>query len=173
MLRKSVWANLAACLLLVVCANAARAHGLDAQCTLRAGRVEVEAYYDDDTPAGRAKVRVLDNAGARVIDGRTDTVGRWSFMPPAPGEYRVIVDAGAGHRKEVMVKITAEQLAAADAGQVSSGPSREEFTSVPWLKTVIGLAAIAAFFVIVALVRRQRPRSPGAPGSRQNDATHH
>ena len=46
-------------LLVGVPANAF-AHALGVACTLRGDKVEVEVFYDDDTPAQKAKVQVLN-----------------------------------------------------------------------------------------------------------------
>ncbi len=142
----------------------AAAHALGAECRLQGGRVELEAYYDDDTPARAAKVRVEDGARRVVAEGKTDAEGRWSFAQPAPGRYRVLVDAGVGHRKEVDVTIPAapgDPVATANQPPVtvSAEPTREEFTRFPWLKLGIGLGVIggvAAAFLLSRRVRRSQ-----------------
>src|SRR5438876_11600625 len=83
------------------------AHALSGQCKLRGNQVELEAYFDDDSPAADAKVRVLDKEKQPIRAGRTDAKGRWSFPRPAAGKYLVIVDAGAGHRADIPVTIEA------------------------------------------------------------------
>src|SRR5437868_981986 len=62
------------------------------------GRVHVEAFYDDDTPAANALVTVFDGNKETIAKGKTDAKGTWSFPCPPRGEYRVTVDAGDGHR---------------------------------------------------------------------------
>ncbi len=133
----------------------AAAHALGADCRVQAGRVELEAYYDDDTPAREAKVRVHDDGGQVVADGRTDAEGRWSFARPAPGHYRVVVNAGAGHRKELGVTIPGP-AETAPAVAVSAEPTRAEFTRFPWLKLGIGLAVIGGVAAAFLLSRRFR-----------------
>ncbi len=113
----------------------ASAHGLGVQCRPRGDQIEVEAYFSDDTPAEHASVRVTDFAGNLITEGTTDAHGRWRFTKPPAGRYFVTVDAGAGHVTRVALS---RQLA-------SEGPSREEFTSFPWLKLTIGVAAILLF----------------------------
>jgi nickel transport protein len=127
---------------LLALAGPARAHALGAECKVVGGRVEVEAYYDDDTPARDAKVSVRDAAQKVIVEGRTDERGCWSFPQPAAGKYEVVVDAGAGHRATVKVTVTGDPPAGPPQ-VVSDGPTREEFTRTPWLKVAIGLAAIA------------------------------
>jgi nickel transport protein len=141
-----------ALLLTLAAASPAAAHALGAECRLRDGRVEVEAYYDDDTPAPDAKVRVLDPQENTIVQGRTDAQGRWSFPTPRPGKYRVIVDAGAGHRATVPMTVPASEDVTASL--LSDGPSRQEFTRFPWLKAGLGLAVIGGFSLALWLSRR-------------------
>src|SRR5205823_5472905 len=128
-------------------------HGLGAQCKLAGNKVEVEAYFDDGTPAADARVYAEDRQKKRVAAGRTDAKGRWSFTRPAAGNYVVIVDAGAGHRTQVAVTIPEAESADDDCCcceppsrspsiTVSEGPDRDAFTGGLWLKIGVGLSVI-------------------------------
>jgi formylmethanofuran dehydrogenase subunit E len=100
------------CLALLGCLATARpvlAHHLGADCKVKDGKVEVEAFYDDDTQAKDAKVKLLDNEQKVVAEGRTDNKGRWSCPVPKPGMYVVLVDAGPGHSVEVKVAVPTEK----------------------------------------------------------------
>src|SRR5205085_2177382 len=83
----------------------AEAHALSGQCKLVGNQVQVEAYFDDDSPAADAHVRVLDGAKGEIAKGRTDAKGGWSFARPAAGKYIVVVDAGAGHRTDIAMTV--------------------------------------------------------------------
>ncbi len=147
-------------------AGRAEAHALGAECKLNGNKVDVEAYYDDDTAARDAKVRVEDSDKKVITEGRTDKAGKWSFPRPKAGRYLVIVDAGAGHRTQVKITIhEGEGSASASSSQskcddcecceadkgtptgssesISDGPSRDDFTSWPWLRIGIGFTVIA------------------------------
>ena len=144
---------------LMLSVGSAMAHDLGAQAKWQDGQVVLEAYYDDDTAASQAKVRVVDGTGAVVLQGTTDDQGRWIFAAPPPGRYRVTVDAGGGHRTSIVLTIP-EQASTSLAGTatpsqpsppplseapiVSSGPSRQEFTRFPWLRLGMGLVVLAA-----------------------------
>ncbi len=145
-----------ALLLVPLTARPAPAHALGAECKVRGDKVEVEAYYDDDTPARDAKVRVFDADNAEVAAGRTDVLGRWSFPLPRPGKYEVVVDAGAGHRCTQKITVRADPSAAA-APVVSDGPPREEFTRFPWLNLVLGIGLIGLVgLAVFGLFRRTK-----------------
>jgi hypothetical protein len=117
--------------------------------------VEVEAFFDDNTPAAGAAIAVVDPARKMtIVEGKTDKEGRWSMPVPQPGRYRVVVNAGAGHLADRAMTIpTSGEGAAVDSpapecpacccepteAVVSEGPTRSEFTRFPWLKAGIGV----------------------------------
>ena len=144
----------AALLFLLAIAAPVHAHALGVSATFRNNRIEVEAYYSDDTPAHDAAVMVHDHAGRLVAEGRTDDQGKWQFPAPQPGPYTVVIDAGAGHRKSASIVVPAV-LPPGPTGPISDGPSRAEFTRFPWLRMALGLAIIAALAAGWFLVRRR------------------
>jgi nickel transport protein len=148
---------------LLLAAGPVSAHALGAECKLAGDRVAVEAYYDDDTPARDARVSVLGPDKNALVEGRTDSEGRWSFARPRPGDYEVVVDAGGGHRVQVGLTIPAEATTAVPQ-TISSGPTRAEFTTFPWSKVALGLAAIACMGLGWWLARRPRPHSVRSNG---------
>lgn len=130
--------------------QAALAHDLGVECSLRAGAVHIEAFFDDDTPARKARVEVFDSQEKCVAEGTTDAKGLWSFPQPGPGKYQVRVDAGAGHLAKTTITIP-EAASDSPSQTVSAGPTREEFTRFPWVKLGLGLGllfvATAAFLI--------------------------
>lgn len=141
--------------------GSAPAHALGVECKLKDGTVVLEAFYSDNTPARDAKVIVRDPHGKELATGHTDDAGRWTFPAPAPGKYEVTCDAGAGHRRPVIITIpspaalkpitpTPEEIV------VTGGPTREELTRFPWLRLVLGVAAIGGLAVLLWLATRRR-----------------
>ena len=140
--------------------NLAAAHALLVDCNMRNGKVEVEAFYDDDTPAPKARVKVINADEQMVAGGVTDQNGSWSFAMPAPGKYVVVVDAGAGHRKEKSIEVPArpdESVPPNDETPIGDGPKRDELTRIPWLKIAIGLVIIGGLsgaFLLASIMRK-------------------
>lgn len=148
--------------------RAAIAHDVGLECKQKQGtnKISVEAFFDDDTPAGGAKVEVTDSAKKVIASGTTDAKGHWTFEAPAPGEYRVMLDAGAAHKAErrIIVRDWSNPPAdSAEQSQIQEGPSRQEFTRFPWLKVGIGVGVIALFSVAFLVSRRKRRL--GEPGA--------
>ena len=146
------------------------AHAVGADWKIRGDRVDVEVFFDDDTPGRQARIKVRDDANKVVVDGQADDKGMWSFPRPNPGRYQIRVDAGAGHLA-VVTLIVPPHPSAPDAGSAADAPPsagaapgaaagarpRAEFTRTPWLAMVAGLLAIAVvsllFRAFLRLVR--------------------
>ncbi len=145
-----------AAIFLAIAPTSAFAHALGVDCTLKAGKVNVEAFYDDDSPAQKAKVQVVNAKDEVIANGVTDEKGMWNFAAPPPGRYEVRVDAGAGHRakKTINVPVPIDEPPTAT---ISTGTSRAEFTRFPWLKVLIGvvvLGGVGAAFALSTLLRK-------------------
>jgi nickel transport protein len=141
--------SLAVVLTLLVPA-AALAHAMDFECRLQGGKLWIEAYFEDDAPAQQALVRVLDAEQREAIRGKTDADGKWSCAAPPPGRYRVIVDAGAGHRAEHPITVPETN---SSEQRVSLGGARAEHTQFPWLKAALGVGTIAGLSLAFLLAR--------------------
>lgn len=131
------------------------AHALSADAKLRGGRVEIEAYFADNTPARNAQISVFNAGNEKIGEGPTDDKGRWSFAKPPAGRYRIEVNAGDGHF--VLVQLTIP--VAGEGKQVSDGPGREEFTSFPFGGMATGIGVIALGAIAWLWLRRQRAMS--------------
>lgn len=141
-------------LLLLLTPSIVQAHALNAECWVKGDQVEVKATFDDGTHPNNAKVQVLDTEGKEIASGLTDARGLWSFPKPTDGPYRVIVDAGAGHRTETRMTIGGD--ASMLPSLVSTGSTEEEFTRFKWLQVLLGLFAIAGFCAVLWLIQRSR-----------------
>ena len=152
--RRAVLATLA-----FLVTSPAMAHGLNVSLEPGApgAQVSVAAYFDDDTPAPAAKVVVTENDGAPVVQGTADERGRWAFARPAPGHYRIVVDAGNGHRVHANLTIPAEATASVGIDT----PSLAEFTRFPWLGVGAGVGLLA--FLAGAFRFRRRRRTESSP----------
>ncbi len=72
---------------------------------LQEGRVvKVHAYWVDGTDAQRAVLKAVDSNGKVVFQGITDDGGVCMFSLPQAGEYRLVFDAGMGHRAETLLE---------------------------------------------------------------------
>ena len=141
------------------------AHAVGVDCTLRLGKIEVEVFYDDDSPAQKAKVQLVNAQDEVVESAVTDQLGRCVLRNPPAGNYEVRIDAGAGHRakKKIDVPASTVQVAEPDAVvspnevKVSDSLARPEFTRFPWQKMLIGFVVIGTLggaFLLGAMIRK-------------------
>ncbi len=165
-----------ACCLLVTLAGPARAHRLNVEARVEAGRVRVDVYFSDGTAPAGAEVVVATPGGAEVARGATDASGRWSFVPPAPGRYEVSVTEPGLHRGRAVVVVapadvgragdvagptSADVAAPASQTEAATPPPRSGWTDrggVDWTRTLAGLLVIAA--LAAGLAAWQRRRAP-------------
>jgi cobalt/nickel transport system permease protein len=86
-------------------AGSAEAHRIDSQCFLLPDKrhVQVESWFSDGSKPQGAKVQVLRPNGVALADGVTNDQGVFVFGFDEAEDLTVVVDAGAGHRKEVVL----------------------------------------------------------------------
>ncbi|CAN5151608.1 hypothetical protein BH10PLA2_BH10PLA2_31100 [soil metagenome] len=129
------------------------AHAVGLSCKVVDRQLKVEAYFDDDTPAIEATIVVRNERNEIVAQGKTDERGMWACDRPAAGRYEVSVDVGAGHRAKQQLTVPESpgesETAVTGAG---AGPTRDDFTRVPWARLAIGLGLI---FIVAAGWRRR------------------
>ena len=147
-------AVMAMCLAL---ASVAQAHAVGIDVKLLDGKVTIETYYDDDTPAPAAKVAVFDAANALVSEGKTDVHGVWTFDAPLAGKYEVRVNAGAGHIAKTTFTIPP---VAVETASIADGPDRAAFTGpMRRVMAAVGLAAIGSLTFVARWVARRKKAS--------------
>lgn len=148
--------TLAIAVALLACPLVASAHGLmmsDPKVT--DGTVTVEVFYDDNSPAADAKMRML-NGKEVVFEGTADAKGVWKFPAPPPGDYVVRAKTNDGHAAKTDLHIPKPGDPPAEQ---PAGPSRADLTGpMRWLVAGIGVVFIGIGFGIFYLYVRHRER---------------
>jgi nickel transport protein len=70
--------------------------------------VFVESGFSDGTPCRNGRIEIFDPSGNKLLEGKTNENGDFSFKPPQKTALKVVLNAGMGHRGEYMV--TADEL---------------------------------------------------------------
>lgn len=87
----------ASALLLLALAAPARAHAPVFDCfNDDGGQITCEGGFSDGASATGIVVRVIDESGKVLLEGKIDAEGRFAFQKPEQ-EFQVLFDAGAGH----------------------------------------------------------------------------
>lgn len=120
----------------------------------RSRSIALRAFESDGEPLGEVAWEVYSPASPRAPwqQGRTDRNGWLSFVPDAPGRWRVRVIEPGGHGLDLFV----EAGAAAPEGAGRAPPSGVAFL----LRPLGGLAAIGLVFTALYLVQRRRRPTP-------------
>ena len=71
------------------------------------GSVTCEGGFSDGGSASGVQMRVEDMAGAVLLKGKMDADSEYTFDKPS-GDYKVVFDAGEGHKIEIPGKDIAE-----------------------------------------------------------------
>ncbi len=154
---------------LLVAVLPASAHNLEADYrVLPGGKVEVESWFDLTGKSPHdAEVKVLRADGSLLTHGRLDDKGLFVFSIEKPEPLRVVVSAGAGHRKEL-------QIGAAILAKTSTlptlpttaapAPFADRRTRVSIKDILLGITCLftaAAFFLGLRNARRLRALEKG------------
>jgi len=95
----------------------ALAHKVNVFAWVEGDTVFVEGYYSGKKRAQHSMVEVFNKAGAKLLEGRTNEKGEFSFKRPEETEIRIVLTAGMGHKNDFL-------LQASDFGlEISSPPT--------------------------------------------------
>jgi nickel transport protein len=68
--------------------------------------VFTESYFSDGKKCVNSQVTVFDEGGKKLLEGKTDKKGLFSFKTPAYTDLRLVLTASMGHRAEYVVSKT-------------------------------------------------------------------
>lgn len=94
--RKSIVAMMVVLLSLWL-AGSAWAHAAIVWAYFEGGQVYVEAFYASGAKIQKAKVVVLNKEGKTIVEGQTDTEGKYAYTPHSKETQKVVVVAGESH----------------------------------------------------------------------------
>ncbi|GHV54882.1 hypothetical protein FACS1894216_15810 [Synergistales bacterium] len=131
--------------------------------------VPLEFYYSTGEMMAYEEARVfspLDEKNA-YLSGRTDEFGRYSFIPSAEGEWRVIVKDREGHMAEAAVQITGEFLSggASGVGESAAAQSPLPQGGELFLRAAFGVSILLNISAAALLVRRSGRRPKEVPAN--------
>jgi nickel transport protein len=135
---------MAAILLLVLLflPSAAYAHKVNVFAYVAGDMVVTESYFNDGRRCQDSVIEVFDGTGKKLLEGKTNTGGQFSFRPPARTDLLIRLTAAMGHQAEYAIPAAdlpgapAEGLAAAPGAvseraedmskRISSGATEEQ-----------------------------------------------
>ena len=94
--------------ILTIGAGECQAHKINVFAVVEKDSLMVEGYFPGNVKAQNSPVEVLDQSGAKVAQGQTDTTGVCKIsladLKPIKGDLKVVIATGDGHRTEYVVK---------------------------------------------------------------------
>ena len=94
--------------ILIIGAGECQAHKINVFAVVEKDSLMVEGYFPGNVKAQNSPVEVLDQSGAKVAQGQTDTTGVCKIslaeMKPIKGDLKVVISTGDGHKSEYVVK---------------------------------------------------------------------
>lgn len=103
-------------LLSLIFSGAALAHKVNMFANVEGDRVTVEGYFSDGKKAKDATIQVFAPDGTKLLQGKADGEGVFSFDVPQVTDLRISLYAGMGHRTEYTVPAAELQGAAGASG---------------------------------------------------------
>lgn len=115
---------------LIAISSPAYAHRVNLFAWYDGKMILADGYFSGGAKAMNSKILVLDSRGKEVFHGMTDKKGKFSFKPPGNGEYRLVLEAGMGHRTEALVSVKGMESegAAPEAGQAAENAHKGTVT---------------------------------------------
>ena len=93
-------------ILIAVCAvvTPSDAHKVNIFAYAQDGKVHAEGYFVDGSKCKNSVIEVIDNkTGQKLLEGRTDDNGQYSFDIPHVTAMKLILRAGTGHQNEYVL----------------------------------------------------------------------
>ena len=104
-------------LYLAMTAPGALAHKVLLTAYVEGDTVFVEGGFSDGTSCKNAGIEVFDPSGKKLLEGKTNEKGEFSFKPPQKTDLKLVLNAGMGHMGEYTVP--ADELPDMTGGQAA------------------------------------------------------
>lgn len=73
--------------------------------TVKGNRVYTQSYASDGGKIKGGMIEVYDKAGNKLLTGKTDSLGEYSFTIPKKDDLKIVVIGGMGHRAETIISV--------------------------------------------------------------------
>jgi nickel transport protein len=132
--------------------------------------VYTESYFGSKKKVQGGLIQVFDVAGKKLLEGRTNNEGEFSFGPPEKKALRIVVDASMGHRGEYILEAEEFLDVAGSQPELSRNVEPEEPPSstissldAEQIRTAVEQALDSRLKPILReLARSQKAKGPGA-----------
>nr|CBX26856.1 hypothetical protein N47_A08850 [uncultured Desulfobacterium sp.] len=88
----------------MVFCSAAMAHKVNLFAYAEGGKIFTESYFPDGRPVEGGKVLVFDGHNTKLLEGKTDDKGLFSFSIPKVDDLNIVIEASMGHKNNYKLK---------------------------------------------------------------------
>ncbi|OMQ03005.1 hypothetical protein BW722_04675 [Lawsonia intracellularis] len=149
-------------LLLCSFVHEALAHGVSGQIITTQQPIGVEFLYSTGEPAPYAKIEVYspENKNIEYQNARTDKFGRFAFIPNTQGTWTIIMSDNVGHRTELPITLTEDDILTQASTTVSSLNSTTQICPIMamplWLRALLGVSLLFNIFIGLFIILKYR-----------------
>lgn len=104
MSRKCLFAAVLIIAASLVWINPAQAHKVNIFAYAEGGTVFTESYFPDGKRVRDGTLEVYDSQGQKLLEGKTDQEGKFSFPVPKKDDLKIVINASMGHKSEFVLK---------------------------------------------------------------------
>lgn len=90
-------------IILVFIPTISLAHKINIFATVKGNKIYIQSYASDGGKIKSGEIEIYDNSGNKLITGKTDSLGEFSFVIPKKDDLKIVLIGGMGHRAETVV----------------------------------------------------------------------
>ena len=114
---------------LLLAVGTVHAHRVWIYAWVEGATIHTESKFSGSRDVKNGKITVYDLEGTHLLDGQTDTLGKFSFKAPKDTGVRIVLDTGTGHRAEWTIPL--KEIKEAEGGRPGSGVHVERYEGNP------------------------------------------
>ena len=143
------------------------AHKVNVFAWVEGDMIFVEGYYPGGKKAQNSLVEVYNSSGAKLLEGKTNQKGEFSFEIPAREDLRIVLTAGMGHKNDFTIPAVdlggSKTSAQAPVPKTSETVAALHSTTVDMakLEVMIDQALDRKLQPVIKLIRSTRQEGPG------------
>ena len=104
MIRKSSLNLCLAGIAVVALLTPAGAHKVNVFAYAEGSTIHTESYFPDGRPVEGGIIEVYDQSKNKLLEGKTDREGKFSFTIPKKEDLTIVIIAGMGHKNEYTIR---------------------------------------------------------------------
>ncbi len=89
---------------LLIITSLVHAHKVNILANIEGSSISTQVYLSDGKPVKNCFIEVYDPNSKKLVEGKTDQNGEFSFEIPVKTDLRIVADASMGHLVETVVK---------------------------------------------------------------------